>query len=222
MGKSIQDYLNLVTSEHADKPKFMAMISGVVAPLVQIQSLMDGMRIALFDLDTPPVGDQLDIIGQWVGVSRYVNVPLTGIFFSWDSDAALGWDMGIWQSASNAGGITILPDAQYLLLIKARIAANSWDGTTEGAYAIFGLLFPDLTFLIQDNENMTMAIAVIGPMDSLTQALLTGGYLPLKPEGVHINEYIVTPTGPLFAWDVQSSSLDGWDTGVWGSEFLPS
>lgn len=218
---SIQDYLGLITSEHANKPKFMAMISACVAPMVQIQSLYASM-IPLFDLSTPPVGNQLDIIGQWVGVSRFVNVPLTGIFFSWEGTLAEGWDLGLWQGSNNTNSIVSLPDAQYLTLILARIAANSWNGTTEQAYAIYQQIFPNLTILIQDNQNMTFYVIVIGMMDSLTQALLTGGYLPLRPEGVLISEYVVIMTGPLFGWDLVNTNFQGWDVGSWGQEILPS
>lgn len=197
------------------------MITADVSPMVQVQALLASM-IPIFDLSTPPVGNQLDIIGQWVGVSRYVNVPITGIFFSWDGTTQEGWDLGIWQDASNTNSISALPDDAYLALILARIAANHWDGTTEGAYTIFKQLFPNLIFLIQDNQNMTMNVIVIGDLDSLTLALLTGGYLPLRPEGVLISSYIVTPTAPIFGWDIENDNVQGWDEGIWGVESVPS
>lgn len=221
--KTVQDYLDLVTSEHSNKPKFMAMIAIHAAISVQIQTVLESM-IPLFDLDTPPVGDQLDIIGQWVGVTRDVNIPITGIFFSWDDVVATGWELGIWKGDNNSNSITTLPDPQYLTLIKARIAANHWDGTTEGAYAIWSVLFPNITLLIQDQQDMSFYVAIVGQvLDSLTLALLTGGYLPLKPEGVHINGYIVpVDTNPLFGWDIDNSSIQGWDSGSWGSEIPPT
>ena len=71
---------------------------------------------------------------------------------------------------------------------------------------------------------MSFSIAIQGAVpDSLTLALLVGGYLPLKPEGVEITEYIVpVNTGPLFAWDVQNSTMQGWDDGSWGQELAPT
>jgi len=212
-------YLALITSEHRSQPKFGAMITADVSPQVQVQALLASM-VPLFDLDNPPVGNQLDIIGQWVGVSRNLLIPIANVFFEWDGTDAQGWDFGIWNSDVNPSVITVLPDDVYLILIRAKIAANHWDGTTEGAYKIWSILFPTLNLLIQDNQDMSYALAVQGaPLDSLTLALLTQGILPLRPEGVLITEYI-TPvdTQPLFGWDIESDFVKGWDESSWGIE----
>lgn len=220
---TVQDYIDLLTSEYTGLPNFTAVISNDVGVQVQVQDLMEEM-IPLFDLDVA-VGNQLDILGQWVGVSRNVSIPISGIFFTWDGLFTEGWDFGTWSPAITPTTITVLPDDAYLTLIRAKIAANHWDGTTEGAYAIWDALFPQFTILIQDNQDMTYALAIVGGIvDSLTLALLTGGYIPLRPEGVMVTEYIVPINdGPLFAWDVAPTSLlAGWDTGNWGRELPPT
>jgi hypothetical protein len=223
MSNTVQDYQNLLTSEHQKQPNLAAVIAACVGVPVQVQALMSSM-IPLFDLATPPVGNQLDIIGEWVGVSRILQVPITGIFFTWDGAASVGWDSGIWQSVDDSTSLVSLPDDVYLTLLLARIAANHWDGTTEGAYTIWSQLFPGFNILIQDNQNMTYTFIVQGAvLDSLTLALLRGGYLPLKPEGVGITEYVVPAnTGPLFGWDIQNSFIQGWDDGSWGIELAPT
>lgn len=216
------EYLNLITSEHRDKPKFTAMVALDVSPLVRIQNLLESL-IPGYDLDLA-IGAQLDVIGKWAGVSRNIAVPVTGVFFSWDDDASLGWDYGIWFNENDPGSIVSLPDDVYRTLIRAKIAANNWDGTVEGAYAIWEIMFPDLFILIQDHQNMTMAFILVGhTVDSLTLALLTGGYIPLKPEGVLVSSYVVPANdGPLFAWDTESDFLQGWDVGSWGIELRPT
>jgi len=214
-----QTYLDLITSEHQNQPKFSQMILQVTASLVQIQSLWESL-VPIFDLDTPPVGQQLDIIGKLVGVSRYLAIPIPGVYFSWDDTLTDGWDYGSWFDPINPGtDVTVLPDSFFLTLIRAKIAANSWDGTTEGAYAIWKIVFPNLVILIQDNENMSFDIAISGTvLDSITQALLTQGLIPLKPEGVRINNYYLpVNTGPIFGWDMDTPYVQGWDTGSWTS-----
>ncbi len=220
---TIKQYQDLITSEHQGQPDFLAVVALSVTVYVRLQNLLDSM-IPIFDIDLSPVGNQLDIIGEWVGVSRIIKNPFSNIFFTWDGTAAQGWDFGIWQSPGNPSAIISLPDSAYLTLIRAKIAANTWDGTTEGAYAIWSILFPQYTLLIQDNQNMSFDIAIQGAVpDSLTLALLVGGYLPLKPEGVLIREYFIpVDTGPLFAWDTVSPSLDGWDVGSWARELAPA
>lgn len=220
---TIAQYLLLITSEYAGQPNFTAMLSFMVSLPVQVQTTLNAM-IPIFDLDTPPVGNQLDIIGQWVGVSRNVSIPLTGIYFSWDDTIYDGWDYGSWRPGNIPATITVLPDDAYLNLIRARIAANSWDGTTEGAYEIWSAVFPQFTILIQDNVNMTYDLAVIGGIvDSLTFALITGGYIELRPEGVLISNYFVSvDSNPAFAWDVSNAYMAGWDTGSWLRSSTPT
>lgn len=219
-----QDYLDLITSSWSMKPKFTAMVSLDVSVQVQVQKLLQSM-ISIFDLDTPPVGDQLDILGEWVGITRDVQVPIGGVYFSWDgSDPALGWDYGTWQPFNKPVNITKLPDDAYLTLIRAKIAANYWDGTTNGAYAIWSIVFPKITILIQDYENMTYALALIGGIiDSLTLALLTGGYIPLRPEGVRVVKYFTaTDDNPAFCWDAPLTQyVGGWNDASWLKENLP-
>lgn len=217
MAKDLIYYQNLVTSEFRDKPDFMKMVELNTAVARRVQELLATL-IPRFDVDEA-VGVQLDVIGQWVGISRKVSIPIAGVYFSWDGADDVGWEYGTWQPANAPVDITLLPDDAYRTLIRAKIAANQWDGTTTGAYEIWNIIFPELTILIQDNQNMSYDLIILGAViDSLTLALITGGYIPLKPEGVRVNSYIVVPEiGPVFAWDVdpETDLLAGWDTGQW-------
>lgn len=217
------EYLNLITSEFREKPNFVAMMTADVSPALRIQELLSSFT-TLFDVDAA-AGDQLDIIGQWVGISRNVTIPIAGVYFSWDGDYTLGWDYGSWQNSLAPTDITVLPDDAYRTLIKAKIAANKWDGTTDGAYVIWDALFSTVTILIQDHQDMSYDLVFVGGIvDSLTLALIQGGYIQLKPEGVRVNQYVVPiDDGPLFAWDVSPTAyLDGWDAGSWGREIEPT
>lgn len=219
---TLDDYLDLITSEYRLQPNYIATISIFANFYVYLQNLTASM-VPIFDLDIA-VGNQLDIIGQWVGISRNIAVPIPGVYFTWDGDASVGWDYGTWQPSTLPTEVTSLPDDAYRTLIKAKIAANSWDGTTNSAYEIWDSIFTTFTILIQDHENMSYDLAIVGGIiDSLTQALITGGYIPLKPEGVRVNTYYIpVNTGPLFAWDATSPYLAGWDTGSWAMEIEPT
>ncbi len=219
---TIEGYLNLITSAFRLKPKFTAMISADVSIPVRVQDIM-GSYIPLFDVDLA-AGTQLDIIGLWVGVSRNVNVPIPGVYFSWDADYTLGWDFGTWQANLTPFAVTVLPDDAYRTLIKAKIAANSWDGTTNGAYAIWERLFTQFTILIQDNQDMSYDLIFVGGIiDSLTLALIQGGYIPLKPEGVRVHEYFIpVDANPVFGWDLENDFVQGWDEGSWTREITPT
>lgn len=213
----LSEYAALITSEHSDKPRFMAVVSTLVQPLVDQMNLIESMP-GKFDLDVA-VGDQLDTIGVWVGVSRKIRTPLTGIYFSFDI-AGLGFDQGTWKGPFDPDtGLTVLDDDTYRLVIRAKIGANHWDGTLEQSAAILNSIFDtDTHVFIEDHQDMSMTIGIAGKVPSAVfLALLAGGYIPLKPEGVRVNYTIVTTIdgSPLFGFDMSNQLVAGFDVGAW-------
>lgn len=211
----VNTYLGLITSEHRDKEKFQAMVQAVTSFYVQLQSTLSSL-IAKFDIDTA-TGAQLDIIGRWAGISRFIRSPLTGVYFEWGTDS-VGWSQGVWQGTfSPTSGLAELPDDMYRTLIRAKIAANRWNGTIPSAYDIWEEVFPNNRVIIEDNQDMSIIVAVVGEvLDAVTTALLTGGYIPLKPEGVRVAYYAVpVDTSPMFIWGGEGTGGDGVNTGGW-------
>lgn len=185
--------------------------------MVGQQQLLDATHTC-FDLDTG-IGLQLDHVGQWVGRSRDLETPLTDVYFSWDMDG-VGWGEGTWKGPYDPDtGLVALPDDAYRTLLRAKVAANAWDGTIPGAYEVWETVFGEAgsIVVIQDNQDMSIVIGLAGAKaDSVTMALLTGGYIPLKPGGVRIDAYAVPPGGgALFAWGCDSPALGGWGSGSW-------
>lgn len=213
-------YTSLITSEHNQKPKFMAMVELLAQWGVDRQNLVNSIP-GLYDIDDA-VGKQLDRVGEWVGVSRNLSLPLTGVYFSFDTNG-LGFDQGTWLGPFDpTTGLVALPDDAYRTLLYAVIAANNWDGTIPGAYTAWNTIFEPLgyTILIQDNQDMSMSVVLVGPTpDAVTLALFTGGYLNLRPAGVGVNNYYVpsVPGAPVFGFDVENSSIAGFDVGGWAA-----
>jgi hypothetical protein len=219
---TIDDYLALITSEHQQKPKFEATIRAVIEPLVATQDIVCGFPED-FDVDVA-IGVQLDAVGEWVGISRQIAIPLVGYYFTWDDTADDGWDSGVWQGEFDPDtGLISLNDDLYRIVIKGKIAANHWNGSIPKAYEIWQTLFPDSIIIIQDNQDMSMIVGIAGNLlTPVYLALLTGGYISLKPEGVGINYYAISaPNTPLFAWDAQGTGVNGWDIGSWAIEITP-
>lgn len=211
-------YTGKITSQHADKPKFMAMVEAVAQCFLDTTKVTSSIPAA-FDLDTA-VEAQLDNVGEWVGISRNVDTPLTNVYFALDTPS-LGFDQGAWRGPFDpATGITRLDNETYRTLIRAKIGANHWDGTLGESKAILDLVFSGDTFVfIQDNQDMTITIGVVGAQPSaLELALLTGGHIPIKPQSVGISYYIVPSVdGPIFGFDVNNQYIAGFDTGAWGT-----
>ncbi|SPA44827.1 DUF2612 domain-containing protein [Cupriavidus taiwanensis] len=215
----LTDYTGLVTSEHNQRPKFMRVVAALAQPMVDLMNLLGGMPDK-FDLDVAG-GAQLDDVGRWVGIARRVATPLTGVYFSLDT-AGVGFDQGNWKGPFDPDtGLTLLDDDTYRLVLRAKIGANHWDGTLESTAAILNSIFNGDTYVfIQDNQDMSMTIGVAGKVPSAVfLALLEGGYIPLKPEGVRVNFVIVTSVDgePIFGFDMDNNLVAGLDVGAWGT-----
>ena len=214
---AIDEYLNLITSEHRLQPNYRAMMSAILQPLVDDQNLLDALPL-YFDLDTAR-GDQLDKIGQWIGLSRILPVPLTGVYFTLD-DANLGLDFGSLQGPFDpTTGLVSLPDENYRVLLKARIVVNQWNGTIPDAYDAWDILFAGTGYnILIENQSSTMHIilALTGPYpDAITLALFLGGYLSVKPAGVEVDSYEIN-SFPYFALDTNTLPFGGLDVGAFG------
>lgn len=122
----IATYLNRITSQHKTKPKFMALLAARLGPFIDLARCLEIFDEA-FDLDTA-AGKQLDIIGEYVGVSRILNFQPVAI-------------------------PALLDDEHYRILLKSKISLNNWDGTTAGVYAIWNQVFPNTQIGISDYQR---------------------------------------------------------------------
>jgi hypothetical protein len=217
------DYLDKITSEHNQKPKYLSTVGISVNPLVEDAQLVAGI-IGLFDLDYS-VGQQEDFTGQWIGKSRWIEIP--GVFFAWDQEGN-GWNQANWKGPLDAtNNLERLDDYHYRLLLYATIIANHWDGSIPKAYEAWDTLFAyaGIKVVIQDYGNMTMLYGILSDqiLDSVLLSLFLTGEMDLRPEGVQLRAYALQaePGVPFFAWDSSSDSVLGWDSGQWGKMVPP-
>jgi hypothetical protein len=218
--KTVGSYLSLVGNWHTDKPRYMTMLATLLQPLVTTQG---ALRKLLDDTDLDvAVGVQLDIIGQWIGRTRYVDVPIAGVFFSFnDFTPRTGFDQGIWLGKYDpTDAITALPDDTYRSLLKLQAIANQWDGTLGSIQAAMDAVFPGVVIQdLGDTPTGLMAMDVLIPskgMNSLLLAVLKQTF-PVKPSGVRMRIIETTVTHqPIFGFDQHNSLIDGFDQAAWG------
>jgi Protein of unknown function (DUF2612) len=180
-------YLNLFTSQY--KGSAYRFINGWAqkawTPLDDLTNCLSFLS-GQYDLDVAQ-GVQLDDLGQLIGQSRTVGFQPTG-------------------SVSPT-----LDDDTYRILLKARVAINSWDGRLVSLYGIWKGLFPGGSLVINDNQNMTATIIVSGTFTSIIVDLITNGYIVPRPEGV---EYTyATSDLPIFGTDLDNAFVAGVDLG---------
>lgn len=132
-------------------------------------------------------GVLLDILGELVGIKRTQIILDSG---------------------------TLILDADYRKVIKGKIAQNYFDGTATGMEEILNIVFAgEFQFVVQDNQDMSIDIFILGILSSLDEELLIKGYYTPKPMGVNINYFEVDPI--TFGWDLDTALIKGWDSGYW-------
>ena len=215
-------YTDLITNYHSQKPLFVDHIDLITRPLTDIAGAMTAF-ITEFDIDEA-IGVQLDILGKWIGRTRVVSQPISGIYFRFDTDG-LGYDQGVWQGPYDPdAGFTNLSDEVYRIVLKAKIAINHWDGTNESLPNILdtALNGSGLEMQIIDNQHMTISIWVFAPdgMDTVSLELLAAirqGYLTVKAAGVYSGEILTPSIGTqFFGFDMENDYIAGFDEGAWG------
>lgn len=214
-------YTRFITNYHATKPLFSDHIDLSTRPLSDIAAALQAMPEE-FDIDKA-MGTQLDQIGEWVGRTRYVNEPISGIYFSLDSDT-LGYDQGVWQGPYDPdSGYTALSDETYRIILKTKIAINSWNGQNDTLPAILDAATAGsgLRMQIVDNQDMTISVWVFYETDSADISLelvaaIRQGYLTVKAAGV-LSGDVLTPSegSQFFGFDITNDYIAGFDNGAW-------
>ncbi|MEB5974704.1 DUF2612 domain-containing protein [Pantoea dispersa] len=219
-------YTELITNYHAGKPRFVAHVDLSTRPLTDASTALQGL-ITAFDIDSA-VGAQLDILGEWIGRTRIVSQPISGVYFSFDTDG-LGWDQGIWQGPYDPdAGYTSLSDDTYRIVLKAKIAINNWDGQNDTLPPILetALEGSGLKMQIVDNQDMTISVWAF-PEEDISQvsleliAAIRQGYLTVKAAGVWAGDIqtpsIETPSvgNRFFGFDMDNEYIAGFDDGAW-------
>lgn len=192
----IENYTELVTHQHRYKPRFSSTIVASVAPYAAVEKLLYSF-VDAYDLDQA-VGAQLDAIGLWVGITRFVSFK-DNHYFSFDI-ASLGFDQAPWyQLGDRLVDVTKLNDRYFRRLIKAKIRCNSWAGDLTTAVSILkDFVAPDgctvsaeeLTsynqFFDPNLRALMVKFYIKGPILPTTKQVIMGGYIPLVPVGVSV------------------------------------
>jgi hypothetical protein len=172
------DYTSLVTSEHATKPKFMALVNLLANGLADIAAVVRSIPQA-FDLDTA-IGAQLDTVGLWVGQSRVITGVLTVGFFGFaDNIAAKTFgELGnasvggpFWNLGEEFSTTTVLGDALYRQFLYAKILRNQSHGTAEELeQALADILGVPVT--LQDPGTLTVGVTALGNVPQVLQVIV--------------------------------------------------
>lgn len=213
----MRDYIDYITPTHLTADKFVQHINLITRSFIDVAT-QSGQLNALFSIDYGN-GPQLDAVGEWIGLARYIKTPITGAYFALDTQD-VGFDQGSWKRRFDAdSGFTELDDDTYRSILRAKIRANHWDGTCAMLADIYQGVIPDesIKIFFTDNQDMSMDVYLTsGVVAEVIKAVIRQGYLNIKPEGVKVNNYIGSEgDNGIFGLDVSNEFIAGFDTGSW-------
>ena len=166
----INFYANLLILQYQGKPKAFATIQSTAAPLV-----MDQLPLAVqdaFDIDTA-VGVQLDVLGKYVGASRY------GYIFP--------------AVPGDPNQPVTLNDSDFRKLIKMAIVQNSEGSSLADIQNLLALYFPDVIRVFDyANMHMDYFFDTAFGTNQLAEFFVLQKRLP-KPMGVQLGALIFAP-----------------------------
>jgi hypothetical protein len=183
----IEKYLALIANQHIDKPKFTAFIKTYASACVDIQNVLFSLT-TLYDLDVAD-GNQLDVVGEWIGAKRGVPLIAEQRYFTWDTTPEEGWDNSRWKGIGDPDNEQIvLDDDYYRRYLRSKVLSNIWKGDNEGIYAIFdAFVTPSTPILVSDNLDMTMTVTLSdGSMGELEKKMIISNLILVQPAGVRI------------------------------------
>lgn len=189
----MSDWTDLVISQHVNKPKFMAAL-GVVAGAIQDITATANSIPSMFDIDNA-YGNQLDVVGEWVGRKRVVEDILTPVFFGFQDDiAALPFGEVInvavggrfYEQGESFSSSSTLGDPEYRTVLKAKIVRNQWDGSIEGMENSLQYVFNTQAAVI-DTGTLSLDVKIGRPITQIEKTLLSTFDLLPRASGVKIN-----------------------------------
>lgn len=183
----LDNYLKLITSQHRDKPKYMAMVTALLRPSDDIFALAATMDDE-FDVMLA-TGIQEDIVGILVSANRTLDFQ------------------------PDKGLSPILDNAAYRILLQAKIAQNMWKGGIMDLRDLWTTLFGE-GIIIQDNQDMTIDVVVIGSsFDQIVRNMIQKGMIVPKPQSVKLTTYFSDQQ--VFGYDMETDTIRGYDEANW-------
>ena len=187
MSIEVENYINLLTSEHINRKNFISYNLSYLNKVKSACSVFDSFY-EKFDIDKAE-GDQLDKIASYFNLSRSVS----------NSDTTIP---------------DKLSDEDFRIYIKSVAIFKNWDGTLGQIKERFLQLFPGSIFVIKDNQDMSIEYEIINPTYSdVVGELIVSGFIIPKPSGVKV--VYTQIKGYVFGYDESTDAIRGYDEGYW-------
>lgn len=178
-----------IYAQYRGKPKLVAWLNICRELGLQLSDVYAAIR-QTYNIDTQ-VGAQLDVIGRIVVIDRGYTGSVSLIVCECNTDGECeAGDTSVQLSATNMDQDATSSDELFRLIIRAKIAKNTSDGTIESILSACNILVPSAMFdRLLDNENMSFSLEFSGQITDIERwALLNASLIP-KPQGVRFNGF---------------------------------
>jgi hypothetical protein len=219
-----------VAMQYTESARFLATLSALAGKCQELEDVLLSLK-EVSDIDLAQ-GVQLDVIGDIVGITRYIPNAVLLPFFGFD-DTAGGYVFG--EEDNPAVGArfrdedepylatSVLGDPEYRLMIRAKIIKNHAIGTNEDILAGMAYIFQGALNVVEDNGGMSIRIAVGRNLSLVEQTLVRQLDLLPRPNGVQITSMVSFQADQFFGFDDQTGAL-GFDDaspvgGIFAEEF---
>lgn len=176
--------LSRVAVQFQASPNFLAYLTAILMSDNELESVFQQVAQQV-DIDLAE-GVNLDTIGVIVGISRVLP-----------------------GGAGNplSAGQSVLSDAQYRMLLRAKIVKNHSRGLNEDIIKGLNYLFNTNYSAIDDNNDMTISIGVGTMLDIVQQTMLNLLDILARPAGVLIRYRAMFNGHAYFGFEGQTNAL---------------
>lgn len=173
-----EEYASLISETNYLREKFMLLCRSFLQPGVSMHTAIESFDLA-FDIENA-AGEQLDVLGLYVGVKRQLD-----------------------YSPSEGG--PEMDDEEFRTMIRLKVAQNIWDGTNEGASEAYRKIFGDkFTFVQADNMDLSVSVTCSGDVTSRQVEIITYTKSLLIPAGV---SFTFTVNGASIEMNMQTDTI---------------
>lgn len=202
-------WMKTIQSQYGTSPHIMGIVEAFAE---RIDPTMDSDTFVrdYFDPRTA-VGAGLDIWGEIVGCSRYIEIP-SAEYFGFDGSEMQDFDNGpIWDK-DGASNLYRMSDNAFRDLIFMKAYANISDSTLPSIKVMLNSLFKDSAVIINSPEPMKVRVLFLTfDLDLYAYSLFNAYGLFNLGAGVGWEYYIIDPE-ETFGFD--GSGMQNFDNGV--------
>jgi hypothetical protein len=182
-----------IINEYRDKPRMVKWLT--LLPQVANEKLEPAIDQVYGSYDVDSVkGELLDVIGRIVGIPRPIlRGAAYDVFGYAGNDNYTNYNVAPYIGAGAEVDAPLNNDL-YRKLIKAKIARNVSDGTSDSIIQLLEIVIGVKVTALTSNGDKSFDIGIASELDNTTQYLLDNFDLIPRPQGTRIGQIFILPT----------------------------